>query len=152
MQIRDDYQKWISEPKRKRSGELDFGCWWTLYPDDPPASPLVFVQGCEQVTMFSASDAGRWRVSWIDDTGELYAKHLAHGSDAMIVLGHYPTSEAVEERMEGWAEGGPKALTVFFLEELLSDPPDDPGEHFMDGGRFGYDYGPYAEGIEEAAW
>ena len=120
MQI-DGYQEWINEPTRARSPELDFGVWWMLYPDDAPATPLVFVQGCETVTMYSAEAAGRWRVSWIDATGELYAKHLA--TDAMIVLGHYPTREAVEERMEGWAEGGAKALTVFFLEELLADEP-----------------------------
>ena len=119
MQIRDGYQIWISEPTRARSPELDFGVWWTLYPDDPPATPQLATLGGELVAILSAEAAGRWRVSWIDDTGELYAKHLA--SDAMIVLGHFPTREAVEERMEGWAEGGAKALTVFFLEELLAD-------------------------------
>ena len=29
------------------------------------------------------------------------------------------------------------------------DTDDDPGQHFMDGGRYGYDYGPYAEGVDE---
>ena len=123
MQIQQGYQAWIDNPIRKRSGEVDFGVWWKLYPDDQPAIPLVFVQGCETVTMYSASHAGHWRVSWIDDTGELYAKHLSHNSDLFIILGRYLTREAVERRMEGWAEGGPKALTVFFLEELLADEP-----------------------------
>jgi hypothetical protein len=119
MQIRDSYQEWISEPTRARSPELDFGVWWTLYPDDPPATPRLAMLGSQLVGVLSAEAGGRWRVSWIDDTGELYAKHLA--TDAMIVLGHYPTREAVEVRMKGWAEGGAKALTVFFLRELLAD-------------------------------
>jgi len=37
MKIEQGYQDWISEPTRKRSPELDFGVWWTLYPDDPQA-------------------------------------------------------------------------------------------------------------------
>ena len=117
MQIRDGYQDWMSEPARKRSPELDFGVWWTLHPDDPKAAPRLAMIGGGPVAILSAEAAGRWRVSWIDDTGELYAKHLA--TDAMITLGNYPTRGAVEERLAGWAEGGPKALSVFFLEELL---------------------------------
>jgi len=118
MRIEQSYRDWISEPTRARSPELDFGVWWTLYPDDPKAVPRWATLGGEQVAILSAEAAGRWRASWIDDTGELYAKHLT--TDAMIVLGHYPTREAVEERMEGWA-GRAHALTVFFLEELLAD-------------------------------
>jgi len=116
MQIRDGYRKWINEPARARSPELDFGVWWTLYPDDPKVAPRLAVIGGQPVAILSAEAAGRWRVSWIDDTGELYAKHLA--ADAMIILGRYPTREAVEERMEGWA-GKAHALAEFFLEELL---------------------------------
>jgi len=55
-------------------------------------------------------------------------------------------------------EDGERAAKSYALElvdrawgrETAVDPPaDDPGEHFMDGGRFGYDWGPYAEeGLE----
>jgi len=114
MKVQQGYQEWISEPVRAKSPELDFGCWWKLYPDDPPAMPQHVLLNNQPVTTFSAASAGRWRVSYVDSTGELYARHLAHNSDLFVVLGHFPTREAVEERMKGWAEGGAKVLTGWF--------------------------------------
>lgn len=79
MVIRHGYQAWINAPSRKRSPELDFGCWWQMRPDRTS-----------------------WRVSWIERTGELYAADGFH--DRYIVLGHYPDREAVERAMSGWAD------------------------------------------------
>lgn len=75
------YDKWSAAPYRKRSSEVDFGVWWQL-----PTSPYT------------------WRVSWIKDTGELYAREQAPNSDRFVLLGIFPTREAVEDRMAGWAE------------------------------------------------
>ncbi|MFQ5858409.1 MAG: hypothetical protein ACE5LU_22640 [Anaerolineae bacterium] len=102
LKIRTGYEEWINDPARRRSPELDFGVWWKVHGRDFP----------------------RWRVSWIDDTGELYAREL--GTDRFIILGIYETEEKVERRMDGWASGqfGGKDLADFFgdagLSELLS--------------------------------
>lgn len=108
LRIRDDYQEWINEPKRKHSPEIDWGVWWRL-----SLPPQTVDAGFNQ----------RWRVSWIDGTGELYAKELYPGSEKFILIGVYPTREAVEARMEGWAEGGPEALTEFFAQEFADEGP-----------------------------
>jgi hypothetical protein len=75
------YDEWAGLPCRERSTEVDFGVWWRV-----PASPYT------------------WRVSWIQDTGELYARELAPDSDRFVLLGAFLTREAVETRMAGWAE------------------------------------------------
>ena len=91
--IQTGYKEWIEEPKRQASAEVDFGVWWKLSPGHSPAIPNFFHLGTEPVLVFSAESAGRWRVSWIQDAGELYARHLAPNSDYFIVLGHYNTDE-----------------------------------------------------------
>ncbi len=112
--VLEGYTEWIATPERAKSPELDFGVWWKLYPDDPPPMFRYGAIDNQNAVFASASASGRWRVSWIDDTGELYAKHLACNSDKFIVLGRYPTREAVEARMAGWSQGGAKALSEFF--------------------------------------
>ena len=105
-----DYAQWITKPIRVKSPEVDFGVWWKLTPGDQPIEGIQAFGGI----LLNAGLNARWRVSWIQDTGELYAKELSPDSERMIVLGHYPTREAVEAKMSGWAEGGAKALTEFF--------------------------------------
>jgi hypothetical protein len=93
--IQTGFQPWIREPTRARSPEVDFGCWWTL-----SGNPREFP---------------RWRVSWIEDTSELYAVELAsHRPHRYIVLARFGGREAVEAAMYGWAES----------EMRLSDLPD----------------------------
>ena len=92
LQVKNGYQAWISDPRRARSPELDFGCWWTLGGRDWP----------------------RWRVSWIEATGELYAKEQAPDSDRFIILGTFATRKEIESRLAGWAEEGPQALDKWF--------------------------------------
>lgn len=84
-QIRKGYKEWISTPERKRSPEVDFGCWWTLNigKDDIRRPPF-------------------WRVSWIKDTGELYAVNLSQ--DTFFVIATISGREHVEDLMDGWAE------------------------------------------------
>lgn len=99
LEILEGYAEWIEEETRRRSGELDFGVWWRVGEQDYP----------------------RWRVSWIDDTGELYAREA--GTDRYVILGTYETEEEVEHRMDGWASGrfGGKDLEDFFGGKSLSE-------------------------------
>ena len=87
------YKEWIGEEKRERSGEIDYGVWWGLYEKKFPF----------------------WRVSWIRNTGELYAVNLAT-YDEYIILGHYETEEEVERRMKGWAES--RMIIAEFFPEI----------------------------------
>lgn len=75
------YDEWSGLPCRERSPEADFGVWWRV-----PGSPYT------------------WRVSWIQHTGELYARELTPDSERFVFLGAFLTREAVEGRMAGWAE------------------------------------------------
>ena len=85
------YKEWIE--KRAKSGEIDYGVWWGLYDRKFPF----------------------WRVSWIRNTGELYA--VSPATDEYIILGRYETEAEVERRMEGWAESR-MIITEFFPEIL----------------------------------
>jgi hypothetical protein len=111
--IQTGYQHWIQNPVRAQSSSSDFGSWWALFPSDAPAIPSYTLVEDKAAAVYSAAIAGRWRVSWIDDTGELYAKHLLPNSDQFILLGHYHTEGQVEKRMEGWADKH-HALVDFF--------------------------------------
>jgi len=95
-EVVEGYDEWSGLPCRERSPEVDFGAWRQV-----PGIPYT------------------WRVSWIQDTGELYARELAPDSDRCVLLGAFLTREAVETRMAGWAEsnGNPEQffpeLTAF---------------------------------------
>lgn len=85
-QIETDYQHWAAAPERKASVEVDFGTWWNLY-GDAQAQP---------------TDA-RWRVSWIADTGELYAVELRGARlDRYILLGYFDDQESMDAALAGW--------------------------------------------------
>jgi len=81
-------EEFFGDEKRRKSPEVDFGAWWGL---------------------LSRNETGKWRVSWIEDTGELYA--VCRGT--VIVLGTYKREE-VEERMRGWEEPRNQVLASFF--------------------------------------
>jgi hypothetical protein len=85
------YAEWIVDPCRERSREVDFGVWWRV-----PGSRYT------------------WRVSWVGETGELYAREQGPDSDRFVVLGLFPTRSVVEVRMAGWAEED-HDLVRFFL-------------------------------------
>lgn len=73
--------EWLADPARQASVESDSGGWWSLHGD--PRERL------------------RWMVSWIENTGELYAWNKVH--DQYIVLGK--TEPGDEARAEFWLEG-----------------------------------------------
>lgn len=84
------FEKWIET----RPGPYhDYGYWWvkgsTLWP--------------------------RWRVTWVESTGELYAKELVPTNARFVVLGVYPTKAEIDARMAGWG-GKTASLNDFFPE------------------------------------
>lgn len=104
---------YAADPRRARSGEADFGVWW------------------REQTNFPV-----WRVSWVKDTGEVYAICLlagitAAGRGAVAIAAGYPTGRVevlgvipadpnasvayahVEAALTGWGEecGKPHSLT-----------------------------------------
>ena len=72
--------------ERRRSGEADYGCWWTEPGHSWP----------------------RWRVSYIQKTGEVYAVQLTGGQ--VKLLGVVPPDDAsiyyqtLDRILEGWAD------------------------------------------------
>lgn len=82
--IQNGYKEWIARPDRERSPEHDFGGWYSLNGEKNPA-------------------AHRWSVSWIEDTGEIYAR--CEHEDQYIILGktNPGDEEHVEKALEGWA-------------------------------------------------
>lgn len=89
-----DYKKWIAVKRRKLSPELDFGVNW--YHASPREWP-------------------KWRISWIEKTGELYATNEREVEVLGIVKDHMtlnqlhkknlPYSELkIEKVLKGWAE------------------------------------------------
>ena len=82
LNIQPGYRSWIDTPARKKSGELDFGANWLLHGrDGQPRFP-------------------HWRISWIMDTGELYAYD---GHNQFIQLATIADREGVENTLKGWS-------------------------------------------------
>ena len=73
--------------ERRRSGEADYGVWWTELNHNWP----------------------KWRVSYIQKTGEVYAVQLSAGSQVKL-LGVLPPDDAsiyyqtLDRILEGWAD------------------------------------------------
>ncbi len=78
MSIASGYHTWMHHPRRADSKQVPFGDYWRM-------------QGT------------RWRVSWIERTGELYAADLQ--SDRFFILGHYATRHDVTRKMQHWFDG-----------------------------------------------
>jgi hypothetical protein len=93
------------DERRRFSGELDFGVWW-----------------------FDARDRCPWRVSWVEQTGDLYAIRLAPAemistTEGVVILGGNESGplrvlavvedeEELERRLRGWPDaiGSPGSL------------------------------------------
>lgn len=104
-----DFDRWTQTAARRRSPELDFGCAWALRDE------------------LGWLDAPRWRLSWVADTGELYAAPLAHDVElderfaprarvcrvdkaltprraGLVCAQRLPGLAEVEAALEGWEE------------------------------------------------
>lgn len=104
-----DFAAWNAAERRRRSGEVDFGCHWVL----------------KDEAAWSA--APRWRLSWIEATGEMYAAAQGNGIQwGQEVSGQLCTTtiiappSAIEEYLVGWADAamfvGPLANSEAQLE------------------------------------
>lgn len=78
-----DAGTFFGDPDRAGSGEVDFGVWWS---EDAQRYP-------------------RWRVSWIEKTGELYAVSLDHGAVSRVeIFGSFGSRDRVEAALAGWED------------------------------------------------
>lgn len=82
FQVFDTLEAFYRDQRRARSGEVDFGVWWTLPEQRWP----------------------NWRVSWVAATGEVYAVAQTHAMGPVVARGGFPTREAVEAALDGWTE------------------------------------------------
>ena len=86
-----------AEAPLSRSGvEVDFGCHWT-----EPGQTFP-----------------RWRVSWVERTGELYAVRTA-GHPLLIVYAVIPAREAVDRVLAGWADASPRGAAEASAEDVI---------------------------------
>lgn len=84
-----NYKEWISDLKRKYSPEWDYGVHWTLKELGPKPTHPFYI---------------KFRVSWIKDTGELYAVSLDEEHRHFFILGVFESKDDVERRMAGWTQ------------------------------------------------
>ena len=88
--------------ERKQSGEADYGCWWT-------APGMSFT---------------KWRLSYIQKTGEVYAVQLKDGG-LVKVLGIVPPDDdriyyrTLDRILEGWAEAIHRPGSLVWVERKL---------------------------------
>jgi hypothetical protein len=104
FQSLDEYYE--DDPRRERSGELDYGVQWT-----------------ERMQIFP-----RWRVSWVEATGEFYAYNELNNDDGrLVVIGIAATREDAERVMEGWDEECGKSGSLNWIaHQLLHTLPEKP--------------------------
>lgn len=69
-------------PARKKSGECDYGGWWT--PNG------------------KAHEFPRYSVSWIMATGEIYVWNTRE--DQYQVIGHAKSEKQADKLLDGWAD------------------------------------------------
>ena len=91
---------------RRTSPEADYGVFWS-----------------------AAGTPGRWRVSYIQDTGEIYAVHLDGHPAQVVILGHVPADtptnpkdiwySTLETILDGWAEECLKPNSLSWLQTRL---------------------------------
>lgn len=81
--IQSGLKAWNNVHERVTSPEFDYGAWWTMTGD--------------------LYEFPRWSVSWIENTGEIYAWNTVEGR--YIVLGNAGIGREGEARAEFFLEG-----------------------------------------------
>ena len=97
-EIRTDYLDWIQAPERDFSDEKEFGVFWKLKSD---------------------SSLRSWRISWLTETGELYACECKKRGDEnrrfIVHPREFRTQYHIEEYMGDWYKlSGDKYLDDYF--------------------------------------
>lgn len=82
LELKKGLKEFNADPRRARSGECDYGGWWT-----PTGDPMDFP---------------RYSVSWIEKTGEIYVWNSRE--DEFQVIGHAKTEKEADRLLEGWAD------------------------------------------------
>lgn len=100
----DDF--YSASQARRTSPEADYGMQWT-----------------------AAGTPGRWRVSYVQHTGEVYAVHLDGNPAQVVILGHVPADTPANPRdiwyhtletiLDGWAEECTKPDSLRWLQSHL---------------------------------
>jgi hypothetical protein len=86
-------------PLSRGGTEADFGCHWTEPGQSFP----------------------RWRVSWVERTGELYAVRTA-GRPFLIVYAVIPDRAQVDRVLAGWADANPRGGMSWVRRRLGAAP------------------------------
>lgn len=90
--MKTGYSKWFSGKK----DEKDFGLCWLLVP----------------------GDENLWRISWIKNTGELYA--VCQKTDQFIILGVF-SDKQVEKKMKGFFDKTDEMIISKWFEKEVKD-------------------------------
>ena len=107
MKMFRDVEAYYSDnPRRRYSGEADYGVHWRL-------------DGWES----------RWRVSYVHATGEVYAVHQGSSIGPVFILGVVPPDvpypqlyhDTLERILDGWAEACPKPNSLTWVKARLED-------------------------------
>ena len=89
--------------ERRRSGEADYGAWWTEPRHNWP----------------------HWRVSYIHNTGEVYAVQLSAGGEVKLLGVVPPDDDAIyyctlDRILEGWADAIHEPGSLEWVERKLN--------------------------------
>lgn len=76
-----NYRKWIQESPRLVSEQIDLGSNWTL----------------------NHLSISKYRLSWIENTGELYAVNL-YTADEFILIATIPTEPELDRILSDWTD------------------------------------------------
>lgn len=107
FQVFSTLEAFYADERRAGSGEVDFGVWWTLPEQRWP----------------------NWRVSWVRDTGEVYAVAQTREKGPVVARGGLPSREYVEAALESWTEHCGRSGGLGWLWERLADfPVPEEGE------------------------
>jgi hypothetical protein len=71
----------------------------------------------------------RWRVTWVKDTGEIYAHNELEGEDEYLeVIGLAATEDEADRAMEGWEQECGKSGSLHWLARklILTLPENSP--------------------------
>ena len=137
MKIYESKSKFYAERGGATSGETDFG---VLHVDDigiegkgrKPVEPVDTNIGGQPVSIFSASGSGRYTVSLVETTGDVYAWRTDEGPLGLIanIGGVDGSYKLAEQLLQGWPgpKDGPFGWPLSWFVGRLADYLVEPEE------------------------
>ena len=117
MKLYENRKAFYAERGGEFSGEADYGVW---HIDDLgiEGRRRASVRGAdarvggEEAVLYSASASGRYTVSVVKDTGDVYARRTGEGRLALLanIGGGAECYRLADELLDGWAGGGDEPL------------------------------------------